>query len=163
MLSLQELQSLSDKDILIYTGAKQKKRKLIIPTEALNPRFYAPSTNFNIAIDPIKVKRISKGERECKRVLEEYFQKPFYRVRPKELKGLELDCFNPSLGIACEYNGIQHYSYPSRYIKRKKEFIRRLRRDLYKIAICRKIGITLIVVPYIIKTREIKEFILGYL
>lgn len=57
----------------------------------------------------------SKGERECRRVLEKIFRIPFPKARPDFLRNavtggkhnLELDCFSPQVGVACEYNGFQ--------------------------------------------------------
>jgi len=55
----------------------------------------------------------SKGETECRRVIESIFNKPFNKARPDFLRNmvtggeynLELDCYNNSLKIAVEYNG----------------------------------------------------------
>ena len=55
------------------------------------------------------------GEYQCRRTLENYFKRPFYKMRPSWLKNpktgkcLELDCYNPDIGVAVEYNGVQHY------------------------------------------------------
>ena len=61
----------------------------------------------------------SKGEKECRKVLENLFNKPFSKSRPDFLRNpvtggnfnLELDCYNQELSLAVEYNGIQHYKY----------------------------------------------------
>jgi len=61
----------------------------------------------------------SKGELECRRVLQETFKKPFHKDRPDFLRNpvtggnfnLELDCYNPELKLAVEYSGQQHYKY----------------------------------------------------
>ena len=58
----------------------------------------------------------SKGEIECRKVLEEIFNRPFKKHRPNFLNNpvtggmfnLELDCYNDDIGLALEYNGIQH-------------------------------------------------------
>jgi hypothetical protein len=64
-------------------------------------------------------------------------------VRPDWLNyngnNLELDLFNPELGLVCEYHGRQHYEYPSRFIKKKANFIAQLRRDLYKLDTCKSL------------------------
>jgi len=102
----------------------------------------------------------SKGEQECKAALEEYFNKEFNCYKPDFIcckKNLELDLFNPELGIACEYHGKQHYQYPSRFIKKKKVFLDQLRRDLYKLYTCKQLGIYVITVPY--TCNRIREFI----
>lgn len=164
MYSPQQILNFSNEELLCAVKAEKIGRKIHVPLESLDLRFYAPPTNLSLAVTPCKEhKRISKGEKECKRVLCELFAQPFYRVRSKELSHLELDCFNPQLGIACEYHGKQHYVYPSRYVKKKRDFLSRLRRDLYKLALSRQLGILLIVVPYIVKVPEIKGFILERL
>jgi hypothetical protein len=101
----------------------------------------------------------SKGEEECKNALELIYGKPFIHTRPCEFHGLELDLFNRKLGIACEYHGKQHYIFPSRFIKRKKNFVEQIRRDLLKRAICERLGIILIVVPYTVTINEIRGYI----
>jgi len=73
---------------------------------------------------------------------------------------LKLDIFNPELRIACEYQGKQHHIYLSQFIKKKKDFINLLRRDLYKWQLCKELGMHLITVPYTLQLKEIKNFIL---
>ena len=113
----------------------------------------------------------SKGEVECRRVLEEYFSKPFNKARPNFLRNpvtspdigsinLELDCYNPELKLAVEYNGIQHYKYIPYFHKSKEAFQNQKYRDYMKRELCEKNGITLIEVPYTIKIPEIKSFIM---
>ena len=59
----------------------------------------------------------SRGEIECRKVMESLFGKPFLKTRPKFLfnsvttENLELDMFNQELMLAVEYNGQQHYKY----------------------------------------------------
>jgi hypothetical protein len=111
----------------------------------------------------------SKGEKECCRVLEEVFGKPFFTVRPNFLKNpetgknLELDCFNPELKLAVEYNGIQHYKYPNFTGMSEEAFKAQLRRDLFKKEMCREKGITLIIVPYTIRLTEIEYYLIEKL
>ena len=57
----------------------------------------------------------SKKQKLCNDILEEYYNKHFFSVRPNWLKNyetgynLELDCYNDELKVALEYNGEQHY------------------------------------------------------
>jgi hypothetical protein len=104
----------------------------------------------------------SKGERECRRVLETYFGKPFPNVRPAWLtnpktgKRLEIDCLNESIGIGIEYDGIQHYKNVTLFgnnIENQREL------DLLKEKLCYLRGIILIRVPCCVKIEDIERYI----
>jgi len=109
----------------------------------------------------------SRGEQETRRVLEEMFNKPFPKKRPNFLKNpimdgqinLELDCYNEELGIAAEYNGIQHYKYSPYFHSSKEAFHNQKYRDLIKRRACADNGIFLIEIPYNIPIHNIKDFI----
>lgn len=111
--------------------------------------------------------RESKGEAECRRVLQFLFKRKFDKDRPNFLRNpvtggdfnLELDCFDPELKIALEYNGIQHYEYIPFFHKNKEAFLNQKYRDDMKRRICRENGIVLIEVPHTIKLEDIKGFI----
>jgi len=147
--------SLTGKELLNYVQyEKISARKILIPE--LPTSFNTPASG-----QPLLPKRKeSKGELECKAVLEDYFNKEFNCHRPDFIcckKNLELDLFNPELGIACEYHGKQHCKYPSRFIKKKKVFLDQLGRDLYKLYTCKQLGIYVITVPY--TCNRIREFL----
>ena len=109
----------------------------------------------------------SKGETECRRVLQYLFKRKFDKSRPDFLRNpvtggnfnLELDCFDAELRIAVEYNGIQHYQYIPFFHKNKEAFLNQKYRDDMKRRICRDNGILLIEVPHTIKLEDIKGFI----
>lgn len=109
----------------------------------------------------------SKGELECRRVLQQIFNKPFNKARPDFLRNpvtggnfnLELDCFNPELKLACEYQGRQHYEYLPFFHRNKDAFLNSKYRDDMKRRICKEKGITLIEVPYIINEEDIEEYL----
>lgn len=109
----------------------------------------------------------SKGERECKRSIEEITHKPFTKHRPDFLKNeitgknLELDCYNEELKLAIEYNGIQHYEYTPIFHKSKDVFYNTKYRDKMKDTLCRENGVKLIVVPYTVKLENIQQYILD--
>lgn len=114
--------------------------------------------------------RESKGEVECRSVLETHFGKPFSKARPSLLRNpvtknfnLELDCYNSELGIACEYNGSQHYKYTPYFHRNHDAFQNQQYRDELKRRICADNGIFLIEVPYTVKHEHIKKFILQKL
>ena len=118
-----------------------------------------------------KQKSDSKGEIECRKVIENIFKIPFPKCRPDFLKNqvtgsnynLELDCYNDKLKIAVEYNGSQHYKYNSYFHKNKDAFENQKYRDFMKKTLCEKNGILLIEVPYTIKIENIRNYIIQEL
>jgi hypothetical protein len=105
----------------------------------------------------------SCGEKRCRDWLEQKFARKFDRVRPDWLKNpesgrnLELDCFNEELGLAVEFNGIQHYKYTSIFHKNKAEFLYSLKKDMLKKKLCLENNVHLVVVPYWI--RDVERFL----
>ncbi len=122
-----------------------------------------------------RLPKTSKGEQICRNHLENKFHKPFPNVRPNFMfnpdtkSNLELDMFNADLKLACEYNGKQHYKFDA-YMHRNNydNFTQQQKRDKTKIAICKRLGIDLISVPYTVSHTKIPQFIdnelqkLGY-
>jgi hypothetical protein len=49
---------------------------------------------------------------------------------------MELDLYNESQNIAIEYNGYQHYEFPNKFHKTKKEFYDQIARDVLKEQLC---------------------------
>jgi hypothetical protein len=121
--------------------------------------------------------KVSSGEAECRRVLIKLFKKPFANCRPEFLRNpvtggrfnLELDCYDPSLKLAVEYNGAQHYKYIPYFHKNKEAFYNQKYRDDMKRRMCRDNNISLIEVPNTVKVHDIERFLvkklkrLGYL
>lgn len=113
----------------------------------------------------------SKGEVECRRVLSQFFNKPFYKSRPMFLNNpvtfgtnnLELDCFNEELKIAVEYDGRQHFEYIPYFHKTHEAFMNQRYRDYMKEQMCKDNGIILIRVPYTVKIEDIEDFLLHKL
>ncbi|QIN54151.1 hypothetical protein [Cedratvirus kamchatka] len=157
----------SEDKFLSSLQAVKSGNKIKVPVEALDTPIYRPTWHNRQPCVKLDSNNSSKGEKICMQVLSKVYKKPFYRVRPDFLRNpgtgrnLELDVFNSELGIACEYNGKQHYSYPSFPGQTRQDFIKGLEKDLYKIKTCRKLGIYLIVVPYTVK--DIEGFILSRL
>jgi hypothetical protein len=101
----------------------------------------------------------SKGEDIVADVLEEFLQKKVARnIRPSFLRNpetgkfLEIDCYDPEFRIAVEYNGIQHYVFPSVFHKSEKDFHDQLYRDRLKKKLCEENDVYLIPVPYWVDT-----------
>ncbi len=97
----------------------------------------------------------SKGEEIVADVLEKILGRKIERnIRPRFLenpetgKCLEIDCFDPQYKIAVEYNGIQHYKFPSPFHQTEEEFKNQLYRDRLKKKLCDDNNVYLIPVPY---------------
>jgi len=109
----------------------------------------------------------SKGETECRRVLEKIFRIPFNKSRPNFLSNpvtdgghnLELDCFNERLGLAVEYDREQHMKYIPFFHKNKEAFLNQKYRDELKNRMCKDNDIILIRVPYTVKTENIESYL----
>lgn len=108
-----------------------------------------------------------KSEEECRVIIESIFNYKFPTTRPDFLKNplsnknLELDCYCEELGIALEYNGIQHYTYPNPFHKNEDEFKKQLQRDEYKKKMCRVNDVLLIIIPYNMKKKMIRQYIID--
>jgi len=118
-----------------------------------------------------KKQKESKGETECRRVLESLFHRRFKKVRPQFLKNpvtggtsnLELDCYNEELGIAVEYDGRQHAEYTPYFHKNKEAFYNQQYRDYMKQQMCKENNIKLIKVPHTVRIDKIEEFLIREL
>ena len=123
--------------------------------------------------NPVKKSRgppkCSKGERECRRVLENLFGKPFPNQRPSYLaneitgRALEIDCYNEGLKLGCEYHGRQHFEYTPFMHRTREAFQNQQYRDQIKIQKCQELGIKLVVVPYTVPVQSIEQFIINKL
>jgi len=108
----------------------------------------------------------SKGEEMCRSILEKIFGCEFKSVRPSFLKNpvtkknLELDCYNPNLKLALEYDGAQHSKYTPVFHGRDKwNFIYQVRKDDFKSKKCKENGITLIRIPHYIPHHKLESYI----
>jgi hypothetical protein len=113
----------------------------------------------------------SKGEIECRRVLQRIFRKQFDKARPDFLNNpvtggsynLELDCYDDELKIGLEYNGRQHYEYIPFFHRTKDQFTMQKYRDDMKRRMCKDEGILLIEVPHTINVVNIESFVTDIL
>ena len=131
-----------------------------------------PSKSYNSPTQQYKSRNApieSKGEGECRKVLQSIFRKPFTSQRPDFLRNpvtggnfnLELDCYNEELQLAVEYNGIQHYKYVPYFHRNNDHFMTQKYRDDMKRRICKENNINLIEVPYTVKIGDIRQFIID--
>jgi len=103
--------------------------------------------------------RNSKGEDDVRRIFENVFLgQQFPRCRPDFLRGtrgrpLELDGYSEALRLAFEFNGVQHYDPSSFFHRSIRSFEEMLGRDRLKQAVCSRVGVRLVVVPYCVVDR----------
>ena len=113
--------------------------------------------------------RDSKLELLTKYHLEDLFQQPFWKIRPQFLKNeltgknMEIDLFNKDLRLAVEVQGVQHYKFTPRYHLTEAHFYEQVDRDRRKANNCRNSGINLIEVPYHIKEKDVRQFLVKRL
>jgi hypothetical protein len=130
-----------------------------------NPELLIPSTTRRKYTSKPRLPKNSKPEMKCKEILESIFRVPFDKIRPDFLKNdktgrnLEIDCYNDTLKLGLEANGIQHYKYIPYIHKSIKDFEDQKMRDEMKYRKCAENGIKLIVVPYTVKLDSIEEYI----
>jgi hypothetical protein len=111
----------------------------------------------------------SKGEKECRSVLEDMFGVPFPNRRPDFLSNpitnnnLEIDCYNDELKLGVEYDGATHFKFNSHAHKNYDSFLNGKYRDELKNRMCRENGVTLIRIPYTVKTEDIRKYLYNEL
>jgi len=117
----------------------------------------APLIGRNIIIEPKKedVPVSGKAEDMVYDILQKLLNseikrnvRPDFLKNPETGKNLEIDCFCEEYSLAVEYNGVQHYKYPSVFHKNEREFYNQVYRDRLKRKLCDKHGIYLISIPY---------------
>ena len=88
--------------------------------------------------------------------------KPKWLINPKTGWKLELDGYCEELGIAFEYNGIQHYKSIKRFFHSSRRTLEDQQQiDLLKRKICHDKGIALIEVPYIVNYNKMPDYIVN--
>ena len=110
----------------------------------------------------------SRGELECRRVLQKLFRRPFNKIRPNFLSNvvtggmhnLEIDCYDHDLRLGVEYQGKQHYEFTPYFHKSREAFYNQKYRDELKRHLCKDNRITLIEVPYNIKIEDIENYLI---
>ena len=69
------------------------------------------------------------------------------RIRPQWMHGLELDVFIPSLNVAIECQGIQHFQ-PVEHFGGEEGYIQRVSHDKMKKEFCQQQNVTLYIITY---------------
>lgn len=152
--------------LIIIASFFQPKKGTWSELEALRRPDTANERHEVLSMEPIEEK-VSAGERECRRVLEAMYSRPFPKARPSFLQNpvtggdynLEIDCYCPELRLGVEYNGVQHYKYTPYFHKNREAFLNQKYRDEIKKRACQDAGVTLIVVPYTVKPKDIQTFL----
>lgn len=104
------------------------------------------------------------SERICRVWFKVAFREEFPKARPAWLRNvrgnqMELDGFNSKLGIAFEYNGIQHYRTNKIFHGHPRALRERLDDDRLKKALCKRKNIALVVIPYYVPLSKYHEFV----
>jgi len=107
------------------------------------------------------------GERICRAFFEQLFGKKFPKARPIWLRSqhntqLELDGYCRALGMAFEYQGVQHYRYVEFFHGKTDEFEKRKDLDQIKRRLCASRGVNLLEVPEIphyLSLVQLKQFL----
>jgi hypothetical protein len=93
------------------------------------------------------------SEEIVRTTFEQIFGIPFIKERPNWLRNsrgrqMELDGANLSLGVAFEYQGIQHFKLGTQYITTEEALSQRRLDDELKIDLCNRHGVSLVVLTY---------------
>jgi hypothetical protein len=90
-----------------------------------------------------------RSEALAREILEEETGYQWGKIRPKWLKGLELDGYCKELNTACEYQGEQHYRYvPHFHRNGEEDFHNQQKRDKAKVRRAKRKGVKIIFIPY---------------
>ncbi|MBD1904049.1 hypothetical protein NDI37_25845 [Funiculus sociatus GB2-A5] len=95
------------------------------------------------------------GERICRAFFEQLFGYPFNKTRPEWLRSadghqMELDGYSPSLKLAFEHQGLQHYKHIKYFHSSDAKLLKIQNRDQRKRDLCKAHGVTLIEIPSIL-------------
>lgn len=111
-------------------------------------------------------KKISKGQALLSRILEEetgheffFDQWPEWLVNPKTNRRLQLDCSCPTLAIAGEYQGKNHYVFSEHFHGTVDKFHQQVARDDFKRRKCDECGMYLVTVPYWVRFDKMRDFV----
>ena len=104
------------------------------------------------------------SERICRALLERMTGVCFPKARPPWLRSkrggqMEFDGYAPSLGLAFEYHGEQHYARSPFFHRGPRAFKQRQQDDEQKRRLCRRRKVTLLEVPYWIPHHQVQVYL----
>ena len=107
-------------------------------------------------------------ERICREIFKQITGIGFPKKRPKWLVNsrnnqMELDGYCTELKIAFEYHGEYHYIRNNHFQRRNETLVQRKIDDNTKIKLCEEHNVKVIIVPYHIKTVDLKDYIFEQL
>ena len=108
------------------------------------------------------------SERICRALLERMTGVRFLKARPPWLKSkrggqMEFDGYAPSLGVAFEYHGEQHYRRSAFFHRDARAFKQRQQDDEQKRRLCRRGKVTLLEVPYQVPHEQLQTCLANLL
>jgi len=108
------------------------------------------------------------SERICRALLERMTGVRFLKARPPWLKSkrggqMEFDGYAPSLGVAFEYHGEQHYRRSAFFHRDARAFKQRQQDDEQKRRLCRRRKVTLLEVPYQVPHEQLQTCLANLL
>lgn len=161
--------------IVYFTFFSKSKKRPLEQLEDFAENMLNATNNIkvpgNLIKKPKKAKRINKHEERCREIFESIFRVKFKSCRPSWLenpvthKNLELDGFNPDIktplgvGLAFEYDGVQHSKYTPRFQSHPDEFIYQCKKDSWKDLRCKQEGILLIRIPSFVAYQDLERYI----
>jgi hypothetical protein len=108
------------------------------------------------------------SERICRALLERMTGVRFLKQRPEWLRNergnqMELDGYAPSLGVAFEYHGEQHYKQSAFFHQKPDAFEHRQRDDEQKRRLCEERGVVLFEVSYVVPHDQLQVHLASLL
>ena len=108
-------------------------------TDYADVAFLLPDTGTSL----LQVKTVWKGEAALAELVKNIFPDAYREYSPSWLMGQRIDIFIPSLQVALEYQGEQHYK-PVQHFGGKQGFLKSKERDQRKAKACKDAGVILI-------------------
>lgn len=106
-------------------------------------------------------------ENICREIFQTIFKKNFIKSRPKWLVNkngstMEFDGYNQKLAIAFEYHGEQHFTISRRFHEGGQKVLKQRQvDDATKRLLCKQNNVSLIEIPYSIKTKDLYKYIVS--